>query len=31
VEEVLQVYVTPELDLPIAPAGEQNAPGVIIW
>jgi len=26
----LQVYETPDVDLPIAPAGEQNAPGVTI-
>ena len=26
--EVLQVYETPDVDLPIAPAGEQNAPGL---
>ena len=28
VGDVLQVYETPEVDLPIAPAGAQNAPGV---
>ena len=27
VGEVLHVYKTPEEDLPVAPAGEQNAPG----
>ena len=27
VGEVLHVYVTPDDDLPIAPAGLQNAPG----
>ncbi len=27
VGEVLQVYVTPDVDFPIAPAGLQNAPG----
>ena len=27
VGEVLHVYRTPEEDLPVAPAGEQNAPG----
>ena len=26
----MQVYETPDVDLPIAPAGEQNAPGVTI-
>jgi hypothetical protein len=25
------VYVTPEFDLPIAPEGEQNAPGVTVF
>ena len=25
------MYVTPELDLPIAPEGEQNAPGVTVF
>ena len=28
--DVLQVYETPEVDLPVAPAGAQNAPGVTI-
>ena len=28
--EVLQVYRTPDEDLPIAPAGVQKAPGVTI-
>jgi hypothetical protein len=27
VGEVLQVYKTPDEDLPVAPAGEQKAPG----
>ncbi len=26
--EVLQVYAVPFADLPVAPAGEQNAPGL---
>ena len=28
--EVLQVYEVPFADFPVAPAGEQNAPGVIV-
>lgn len=27
-DEVLQVYVTPDAEFPVAPAGLQNAPGV---
>ena len=30
VAEVLQVYVVPLADLPVAPAGEQKAPGLTV-